>query len=60
MTITEKVVKAVQGLPDDASIEEAMERLLFMAKIERGLEQADRGQTVSHDDVKERMAKWLK
>ncbi len=60
MTITEKVVQAVQNLPDDASIEEAMEKLLFTAKVERGLEQADAGQTLSHDEVKERAAKWLK
>ena len=60
MTITEKVLQAVQNLPDDAAIEDAMERLLFMAKIERGLQQADEGQTISHDEVKERAAKWLK
>ena len=50
----------IQGLPDDASIEDAMERLLLLAKIDRGLEQADAGQTIPHSQVKERMAKWLK
>lgn len=37
-----------------------MERLLLLAKIERGIQQADSGQTISHAQVKERMAKWLK
>ncbi|MEO7509630.1 MAG: hypothetical protein ABIZ95_20460 [Pyrinomonadaceae bacterium] len=60
MTIQEKVAQAVQGLPDDASLEEAMERLVFLAKVERGLQQADAGQTISHDEVKLRMQKWLK
>lgn len=60
MTIKEKVLQAVENLPDDAAIEEAMERLLFMAKIERGLEQADAGQTISHDEVKQRASQWLK
>ena len=60
MTIKEKVIQAVRDLPDDASIEDAMERLLFLAKIERGLQQADAGQTISHAQVKERMAKWLR
>ena len=58
MTIKEKMIKAVQALPDDASVEDAMERLLFLAKIEKGLQQADAGKTVSHDQVKEKMAKW--
>ena len=59
MTVKEKMLKAVEALPDDASIEDAMERLLFLAKVERGLEQADSGRTLSHDEVKEKMSKWL-
>ncbi len=60
MTSKEKVLRAVSNLPDDASIEDAMDRLLLLAKVERGLQQADDGQTIPHSEVKERMAKWLK
>ena len=59
MTTKEKVIDVVEDLPDDASIEDAMERLLFLAKVERGIRQADDGQTLSHSQVRERMAKWL-
>ena len=57
MTTKEKAIQAVQALPDDASIEDAMERLFLLAKIERGIQQADAGELISHDEVKERMAK---
>ena len=60
MTIKEKVVRIVRDLPAKASIEDAMERLLFLAKVERGLKQADSHQTISHAKVKEKMARWLK
>jgi predicted transcriptional regulator len=60
MTTKEKAIQAVQSLPEDASIEDAMERLFLLAKIERGLQQADAGQLIPHDKVKERMAKWLR
>jgi predicted transcriptional regulator len=60
MTTKEKVIQAVQSLPENASIEDAMERLLFLGKVERGLQQADDGQTIPQAQVKERMAKWLK
>jgi predicted transcriptional regulator len=60
VTAKQKVMKAIRGLPDDASIEDAMQRLLFLAKIDRGLQQADAGQTIPHSQVKEKMAKWLK
>ncbi len=60
MTIKDKVIQAVKGLPENASIEDAMERLLFIGKVEKGLQQADAGETIPHDQVKEKMSKWLK
>jgi len=39
MTTKEKVLQAVNNLPDDASIDDAMDRILFLAKMERGLQQ---------------------
>ena len=59
MTAKEKIIQAVETLPADTTFEEAMERLLFLAKVERGIQQADAGATISHADVKDRMSKWL-
>ena len=59
MTIKEKMLQAVQELPDDASVEDAMEQLLILAKIERGLIQADKGETLTHQAIKEKLGKWL-
>ncbi|HBL15585.1 MAG TPA: hypothetical protein DD417_02165 [Elusimicrobia bacterium] len=60
MTTKQKVMNAVRSLPANASYEDVMERLLFLAKVEKGLEQADAGQTVSHETVKQKMKRWLK
>ena len=60
MTTKQKVINAVQSLPKNASYEDAMERLLLMAKIEKGLQQADAGHTLSHSLVKQKMKRWLK
>ena len=59
MTTKEMLVKAVSDLPEDAAIEDAMERLLLLAKIERGIQQADSGETIPHNEVKQRVSKWL-
>ena len=48
--------QAVKNLPPDATVEEAMERLLFLAKIEQGLAEANAGKTVSHEEVRRRLA----
>jgi len=60
MTTKQKVIKAVKSLPANASYEDAMEKLMFLAKVEKGLQQADAGRTISHDRVKEKMKRWLK
>lgn len=51
----ERVLKAVRDLPDDATVEDIMERLYFLAKVEEGLRQADAGETVSHEEAKRRI-----
>jgi predicted transcriptional regulator len=34
----------------------AVERLFFLAKIEKGIREADAGLTVSHDEAKKRLS----
>lgn len=47
--------QAVEQLPDDASIEDAMERLYLLASIERGRADAAAGRVVSHAEVRRRL-----
>jgi predicted transcriptional regulator len=51
----ERVIDAVRGLPEDATVEDAMERLYFLAKVEEGTRQADAGEIVSHDEARRRI-----
>ena len=60
MTTKQKAIKAVQALPDDASFEDALDRLLLLAKIERGIQQLDAGQSIPHAKMKAKMKRWLK
>ena len=41
--------EAVEQMPEDGSVEDAMDRLYFLAKVARGLDAAERGDVVSHD-----------
>jgi predicted transcriptional regulator len=53
--LKQKIVETVEHLPDDATVEDAMERLYFLAKIERGLAESEAGKTIPHEDVKKRL-----
>ena len=50
--VKNEIVRAIQDLPEDATVEDAMERLYFLAKVERGLEQSESGETISHNEIK--------
>lgn len=56
-SIKQKVLEAVQQLPPDATVEDAMERLYFLAKVERGVTQADAGETLPHEAARKRLLK---
>ena len=45
-TTKAKIVRAVEELPEDATIEDAIERLVFLHKIEVGLKQVEEGKTI--------------
>ena len=51
---TEKqlALKALGSLPDDATLEDAIERLCFLAKVEEGLRQSDAGELVTQEEIK--------
>jgi hypothetical protein len=59
MEVKEQMLKTIQELPDDASFDEAMERLYLMYKIQRGLGQSERGEVVSQEEARHRMARWF-
>lgn len=51
----QKILDALESLADDASVEEAIERLYFLAKVERGLAQLERGEGIDHEEIKRRV-----
>ena len=60
MNEKEKAIIAIRSLPDNASLKDVIERLYFLTKIEKGIEQADSEKTMTHAEVRKRVAKWLK
>lgn len=50
-TAKQLVLRAVEQLPEDATLEDVMERLFFLEKIERGRADISEGRVVSHEEV---------
>lgn len=59
MSAKENVMRMLEGLPEDTSLEDIQYHLYVRQKIERGLEDVKAGRTLSEEELGLRMAKWL-
>lgn len=54
----DKAMETVKEFPQEFDLEELIERLVFVEKIEKGIQQIEEGKTVPHEQVKEIIKKW--
>ena len=50
----DRIIEALQGMPPNATIDDAIERLVFLAKVETGLAELDDSKGIPHDQAKHR------
>jgi len=60
MSVKEQLLSSFQNLPENASWEEAEERLRFLAAIDEARGQLDRGEGLSHEDVQQQVLSWFR
>ena len=54
----EQMIQLIEKLPADATVEDAMENLYLLVKIERGIAQADAGQKISQEEARRQLERW--
>ena len=60
MTITkERLIKQIETFPDEISIDEVIERLIVIEKLEIRIKESDQNETISEEDLKNEMEKWF-
>ncbi len=47
-------------MPDELSLDDVVDQIRFIYKVRKGLRQADAGETISHEEARERLKHWLK
>jgi predicted transcriptional regulator len=59
MSNKQAVIELVNRLQESASLREIAHEIEFLAAIQEGETQADRGEVVPHDEVKREFATWI-
>jgi predicted transcriptional regulator len=54
----EEAVDLIRRMPDSATTGDILTELYFKEQVERGMRDAAEGRTLSHEEMKERLARW--
>jgi predicted transcriptional regulator len=60
MLTKEKVKKTIERLPDNFTVDQVVEELVVLNKIEEGLKDIEEGRVFTTDQVKQELNAWLK
>lgn len=60
MVSKSSVINSLKELPDQFTIDELMDKLILIQKVEEGLEQSRKGETYSTKEAKEMLKQWPK
>jgi hypothetical protein len=55
-----KVLKSIRQLPESFSVDELIDKVVLLQKIETGMEQSEKGLVKSTAAAKKSLKKWLK
>ena len=55
-----QVFNAVEKLPEQFSIDQLIDKLIFIDKVETGLKQSILGNVNTEEQAKQKLSKWLK
>jgi len=55
----EKLLESISDFPSEFSIDDLVERLIFVQKVETGIAQGERSETLTTGQLKGKLAKWL-
>ncbi len=54
----EEALELIRRLPDTATTADILDELYFKEQVDRGLQDVLEGQTISHQELKERLRQW--
>lgn len=55
-----KAINVVSQMPETFHVEDLIERLVFIAKVEEGLKDIEEGNVVEHAEVVKQVSEWSK
>ena len=59
MTAKDEILELMKHIPDNLTVDEVLEQLQLLYDVHEGLEDAERGETVLHEEARRMLDEWL-
>lgn len=60
MVTKAQIITALDKMPESMSIDQLVDHLIFVEKVQKGLEDSENGNTNTKEEAKQKLSKWLK
>lgn len=60
MVTKTQIIKTLDKLPDELSIDQVIDELVYIEKVQQGLSDSENDRINSKEEAKEKLSKWLK
>lgn len=60
MLTKEKVIQAINKLPGEFSVDQAIDELILLEKIDRGLVQSETNEVIPDEELDKELPEWLR
>lgn len=58
MLTKRQLKETLEQFPEEFTLDELIDKIIFLDKIERGNQQSERGETITEDELEKEMQKW--
>jgi predicted transcriptional regulator len=55
-----QIISSLDKLPENLSVDQVIDHLIFIEKVQSGLDDAENGRTNTKEEARQKLKRWLK
>ena len=55
-----QLINTLEKLPENLTIDQVIDHIIFIEKVQKGLEDSENGRVYTNEEAKIKLSKWLK
>jgi predicted transcriptional regulator len=55
-----QLISTLEKLPENLTIDQVIDHIIFIEKVQKGLEDSENGRVYTNEEARKKLSKWLK